>query len=110
MQDSQRFFKEFNDNGIDINKFDNIDIKKIIDKYGKYSGNLCILISCGGDELESIVTYLIVCDGDQRNKLFKKIGVAHGKHPIYKYVSIFILSTDFDNKNDKNDVLDIQIN
>ena len=112
---AQDFLKEFNDNGIDINKVDNIDIKKIIDKYGQCSGNLCKLISCGGDELESVVTYLIVCDGDQnreqRNKLFdtsfKKIGVAHGEHPIYRYVSIFILSTDFDNKNDQNDELDI---
>ena len=62
-----------------------------------------------------MVTNLIVCDGDknrdQRNKLFdksfKKIGVAHGKHSIYKYASIFILSTDFDNKNDQDDELEI---
>ena len=55
-----------------------------------------------------MVTNLIVCDGDQnrvqKNKLFdksfKKIGVAHGNYLIYRYVSIFILSTDFDNKND----------
>jgi hypothetical protein len=112
---AQEFLKEFNDNGIEIDKVDKIDIKKIIDKYGKCSGNLCKLIACGGDELERIVINLIVCDGDQnreqRNKLFdesfKKIGVAHGKHPIYRYISIFILSTDLENKNDQDDVLDI---
>jgi len=109
------FLKEFNDNGIEIDKVDNIDIKKITSKYGLCSGNLCKLIASGGDELERIVINLIVCDGDQnreqRNKLFdksfKKIGVAHGKHPIYRYISIFILSTDFENKNDQDDVLDI---
>jgi len=109
------FLKEFNDNGIEIDKVDNIDIKKITAKYGLCSGNLCKLIASGGDELERIVINLIVCDGDQnreqRNKLFdksfKKIGVAHGKHPIYRYISIFILSTDFENKNDQDDVLDI---
>ena len=112
---AEDFLKEFNDNGVEINKIDNININKIIDKYGLISGNFCKLISCGGDEADSVVTYLIVCDGDQnreqRNKLFdtsfKKIGVAHGKHPIYKYVSIVILSTDFDNKNGLNDELDI---
>ena len=99
----------------EIDKVDNIDIKKIIDKYGQYSGKICKLIICGGDEAKSIVINLIACDGDQngeqRNKLFdksfKKIGVAHGEHPKYKYASIFILSTDFDNITEQDDVLDI---
>ena len=110
---AQGFLKEFKNYKID--KVDNIDIKKIIDKCGRYSGNLYKLIVCGGEEPESVVSNLIVCDGDQnreqRNKLFdesfKKIGVAHGKHPIYRYISIFILSTDLENKNDQDDVLDI---
>jgi len=111
---AQDFLKEFNDNEIKIDKVDNIKIKKIIDKYGKCSGNLCKLIATGGDELESVIINLIVCDGDtnrsQRNilfdKSFQKIGVAHQKHPIYRYVSIFILSTDFDNMVDRDDELD----
>ena len=110
---AQGFLKEFKNYKID--KVDNIDIKKIIDKCGRYSGNLYKLIVCGGEEPESVVSNLIVCDGDQnreqRNKLFdktfKKIGIAHGEHPIYKYASIFILSTDFDNINDQDDELDI---
>ena len=115
---AQEFLKEFNDKGIEIDKVDNINIKTIIDKYGKCSGNLCKLIVSEGDKLESVMINLIVCDGDtnreQRNKLFdksfKRIGVAHQKHPIYRYVSIFILSTDFDNTYDQDDALDIQIN
>ena len=110
---AQDFLKEFKK--YEIDKVDNIDINKIIDKYGQYSGDLHKLIICGGDEAESVVNNLIVCDGEQnreqRNKLFdksfKKIGVAHGEHPKYKYASIFILSTDFDNINDQDDVLDI---
>ena len=110
---AQGFLKEFKNYKID--KVDNIDIKKIIDKCGKYSGKFCKLIVCGGEEPESVVSNLIVCDGDQnreqRNKLFdktfKKIGIAHGEHPIYRYASIFILSTDFDNKIDQDDELDI---
>jgi len=111
---AQDFLKAFNDNEIKIDKVDNINIKKITEKYGKCSGNLCKLIATGGDELESVIINLIVCDGDtnrsQRNKLFdksfKKIGVAHEKHPIYRYVTIFIVSTDFDNMVDRDDELD----
>ena len=110
---AQNFLKEFNEYKID--KIDKIDIKKIVDKYGNYSENLCKLVVCGGDEIEIVVTNLIVCDGDknrdQRNKLFdksfKKIGVAHGKHPIHRNVSIFILSTDFNNNIDQDDLLDM---
>ena len=107
------FLKEFEK--YEIDKVDNIDIKKIIDKYGQCSGDLYKLIICGGAEAESVVINLIVCDGDQnreqRNKLFdksfKKIGVAHGENPKYKYISIFILSTDFDNITEQDDELDI---
>ena len=95
----------------DADKVENINIDKIIKKYGTYRGYLSRLFEFGGEAPDQIISNLIVCDGDisrsQRKSLFstevKQVGVASGKHDIYRQCTVVLTTSDFRNNDDSND-------
>ena len=88
-----------------------VDIDASIDKYGSFDGEFGTLVEYGGRNPEMTVINLVVCDGDKtrgyRKTLFeptvKKIGVANGKHKVFKTVSVIISCDVFENNTDKID-------
>ena len=95
----------------DLDELGNIDLSEIIAKYGAFDGDLNRAIEFGGEDPESVLINLIVCDGDpsrgNRESLLstslKKIGVANAKHPTYRNFTIIITCTKFINTYDSND-------
>ena len=79
----------------DTGELANKDMEEIINKYGSFSA----------------IINLVVSDGDpsrgQRESLLsteiQKVGVANGKHNVYRHCSAIITSTEFENTVDKDD-------
>lgn len=96
---------------LDPNELGNINLEEIIEKYGAFEGDLNRQMEFGGEDPEQVLINLIVCDGDpnrgNRESLLstslKKIGVASGKHPIYRFATIIVSCTKFNNTYDPND-------
>ena len=96
---------------VDPNELGNIDLEEIIAKYGEFSGSLNRAMDFGGEDPEQVLINLIVCDGDSergnRESLLgtelKRIGVATAKHPTYRYCTLIISCTKFDNNVDSDD-------
>ena len=94
-----------------LEDLESIDLDKLIEKYGKYSGNLSRALDFGGETAEQVLVNLIVSDGDpsreQRenllNKELKKVGVAFGKHDEFGCVTTIITVSKFTNEKDKDD-------
>lgn len=98
-------------------KEDEIDMNSIIQKYGNFTGVFLYSVDYGSDTPELVVINFLVCDGDKsrsnRNSILnpelKKVGVASGKHDIYKYETFIVCCTDFQNTFDKNDSVNLEV-
>lgn len=109
-----RISKDFLDEvqKIDPNELDKINIDEIMEKYGNFLGNMNRELDLGNETPEQIVMSLITSDGDttrsHRDNLLstnlKKIGVAHGKHNTFRFCTVIVLCTKFNNKVDSDDV------
>ena len=101
----------------DPGDLNNIDMETIISKYGNFCGNFARAIDFGGENAENVVVNLLVSDGDksrsQRQTLLstdlKCFGVANGKHNYYRYCSVIVSCTKFENTVDKNDDCEFDI-
>ena len=86
-------------------------MNSLIEKYGNFTGSFNRVMECGGSTPEQVVINLLVSDGDKSrsqrdtllNKSLKRIGVASGKHDIYRTATIIILCTKFENTVDSDD-------
>ena len=95
----------------DASQINTVDMSAIIDKYGSFTGAFNRVMECGGATPEQVIINLLVSDGDKSrsqrdallNKSLKRIGVASGKHDIYKNATIIILCTQFQNTVDSDD-------
>ena len=95
----------------DTDEMENIDMDKIINKYGTFRGSFSRAIDFGGETPENVVVFLTVCDGDksrgQRNTILnpdaKLVGVATGKHKSFGYFNVIITCSKFTNKIDADD-------
>jgi hypothetical protein len=97
---------------IDPSELDKINIDEIMQKYGAFVGSMNRELDLGNETPEQIVMSLITSDGDatrsHRDNLLstelKKIGVAHGKHDTYRFCTVIVFCTKFNNKVDSDDV------
>lgn len=96
---------------VDPNEIGNINVDDIIQKYGSFVGSLNRELDMGNETPEDIVVSLIVSDGDpsrsHRDCLLsselKKVGIAGGKHPTYRYCTVIFFCTKFTNNVDSDD-------
>lgn len=96
---------------VDPNDIGNINADEIIQKYGSFVGSMNRELDMGNETPEDIVVSLIVSDGDpersHRDCLLstdlKKIGIATGKHPTYRFCTIIFFCTKFTNNVDSDD-------
>ena len=106
---AEEFLKEVQK--CDPSELGNIDMEEIIEKYGTFCGNFSRAIDFGGETPEQVLTNLIVSDGDpsrgQRESLLstdlKSVGVANGKHDIYRHCTVIVSCTKFENTKDDDD-------
>ena len=90
----------------------NVDIKKLVNKYGRFEGSFGRLMEFGGETPEQIVINLVVSDGDksrsQRNQLFDKkfkvVGLDSGDHQDFLKCTMITLATSFKYNADPDDV------
>lgn len=95
----------------DPSEIGGVDMNSLIEKYGNFTGSFNRVMECGGSSPEQVVINLLVSDGDKSrsqrntllNKSLKRIGVASGKHDIYRTATIIILCTKFENTVDSDD-------
>ncbi len=95
----------------DPNQIGTVDMNAMIDKYGSFTGIFNRVMECGGSTPEQVIINLLVSDGDksrsQRDALLhkaaKRIGVASGKHDIYRTATIIVFCTKFENTVDADD-------
>ena len=88
-----------------------VEIDPIISKHGNFVGSFRRLIQFGSDSAEQVIINLVVSDGDKtrghRDALLqedlKRVGVAHGKHDVYRHCSVIVACTKFDNTIDPDD-------
>ena len=88
-----------------------VDMSSIIDKYGSFTGAFNRVMECGGSTPEQIVMNLLVSDGERNrtqrnallNKSLKRVGVASGKHDVYRNATIICFCTNFTNSKDADD-------
>ena len=96
---------------VDPSQIGTIDMNAIIDKYGSFQGNFSRAMEFGGSTPEQVVINLLVSDGDKSrsqrdallNPILKRVGVAQGKHDIYRTVTIIVSCTVFQNNVDSDD-------
>ena len=90
-----------------------VDIGEVVKKYGDFTGNFRRLAQFGSSTAEQVVVNLVVCDGDKtrghRDALLapnlKRVGVAYGKHDVYKVCSVIVACTTFENSVDADDTV-----
>ena len=95
----------------DPSQIGGVDMNALIEKYGSFVGSFNRVMECGGATPEQIVTNLLVSDGDksrgQRDALLspalKRVGVASGKHEVYRTATMIIMCTKFENTVDADD-------
>lgn len=86
------------DHDVEANKFD-----EILDKYGKYEGNLYTISEYGGDSPKQVLMNLLVQDGAEKKTNvinmtktnFREIGVSFGAHKTYGYCTFILMVTKF---------------
>ena len=89
-----------------------IDVDKMLEKYGTYYGDFIRGTDYGGETVEQSIINLIVSDGDlnrrQRESLlsrdYKLVGAANGTHPIFRHCTVIFQCTEFENTYDADDV------
>ena len=89
----------------------NVELDPVISRYGNFTGNFRRLVQFGSNTAEHVVINLLVCDGDKsrghRDALLadglKKVGVAYGPQDTYKYCSVIVVCSKFDNTVDGDD-------
>ena len=87
--------------------------EQIIDKHGSFFFIFTRAMDFGGFTSEQVVINFLVCDGDvdrtQREPLLgeglKKIGVAFGKHNIYRTICVLVTCSEFNNTKDPDDLM-----
>lgn len=87
-------------------KFDNTDMKKIIEKYGSFTGGFQRSMDFGGNNAEVVVVNLLVCDGDKNRgeretllgKKLTQVGVATGPNKNYRTCSVIVSTGAFKEK------------
>ena len=95
----------------DADNVGNVDVEKLIKKIGSLKGSLSRIFEFGGETPEQVVVNLVVSDGDpsrgQRESLLnpevKKIGIAHGKHDDYGFVTVLVATTEFEKTDGADD-------
>ena len=88
---------------VDPSEVGDISMDEIINKYGEFNGNFSRAMEFGANTSEQVVINLVVSDGDktrgQRDSLLngnlKLIGVATGKHEIYRTCTVIVSCTEF---------------
>ncbi len=83
----------------------NVEIESIVNKYGNFTGNFRRLVQFGSGTPEMVVINLVVSDGDRsrghRDALLlsdlTRVGVAHGEHSTFRFCSVVVACTKFDN-------------
>ena len=88
-----------------------VDMNALIEEYGTFTGSFNRVMECGGATPEQVVVNLLVSDGEktrgQRNALLssalKRVGIASGKHDIYRTATMILFCTKFENKVDPDD-------
>ena len=96
---------------VDPSELNNINIDEITKKYGFFEGVMNREIDMGNETPEEIVMSIVTSDGDatrgHRDSLLstdlKKFGAANGKHDIYRFCTIIIFCTKFNNNFDDDD-------
>ena len=89
----------------------NVEIDKIVENHGNFTGNFRRLIQFGSNTAELVLVNLIVGDGDksrgERDALLadnlQRVGVAHGTHDTYRQCSVIVACTQFQNTKDADD-------
>ena len=90
---------------------DDIDIEKLMAKYGTFYGDFGQAIDYGSETPEQVVINLLVSDGDptkeQRTSLFnssyKLIGMCKGSHKSFPHCTVILKCTEFENHMDADD-------
>lgn len=90
-----------------------IDIDEILNKHGQLVGIYANSIDFGSASAELVVLHLLADDGDSSrgnrenilNNKFKLIGISHGQHKTYKYVTTICFARHFFDKNVQIDTL-----
>ena len=89
----------------------NVELDPVISRYGNFTGNFRRLVQFGSDTAEQVVINLLVCDGDRsrghRDALLadglKRIGVAYGTQETYRFCSVIVACSKFENTVDSDD-------
>lgn len=100
----------------DLNTLDDLDMDKIFDKYGRFTGSFSRAMDFGSKDPRMVVVNLVVSDGDknrgQREGIFngdlKEIGVWTGKEKTYGQCTSIASATKFIVKDGVKDDLDVQ--
>ena len=94
----------------DLNDAKKINLKSMIEKYGKCIGEFKLSTDFGSSSPELIAINLLVDDGDKeremRNVIFDKsyidVGVSTGNHSTYNKCTVIFFAKKFISKNDEN--------
>ena len=94
----------------DLNDAKKINLKTIIDKYGKCLGDFKMSTDYGAAVPEMIAINLLVDDGDKEremrnvvfNESFIDIGISTGAHSTYNRCTVIMLAKKFVSKHDEN--------
>jgi hypothetical protein len=95
----------------DVNSVNQIDLEKIMAKYGSFTGSFSRAIDFGGTKPELVISNLLVGDGDpnrgQRGSMFNEnlnlIGVASGHHTQFGMCTVILTCTQFTSLNPEHD-------
>ena len=88
-----------------------VDMNALIEKYGSFTGSFNRVMECGGATPEQVVINLLVSDGEKTrgqrdallSKALKRVGIASGKHDIYRTATMILFCTKFENTVDPDD-------
>ena len=95
----------------DPGEIGSVDMNALIEKYGSFTGSFNRVMECGGSTPEQVVINLLVSDGEKTrgqrdallSKALKRVGIASGKHDIYRTATMILFCTKFDNTVDADD-------
>jgi len=94
-----------------IEDADDVDMEKLISKYGTFYGDFSRATDFGSQTPEQVLINLLVSDGDptreQRTSLFnssyKLVGICKGSHKTFPHCTVILKCTEFENSFDKDD-------
>ena len=96
----------------DANK--KVEIEPVVEKYENSIGKLRRIVNFGSFTAEQVVINLLVSNGDKKREhstnifdgKLTKIGVAFGKHDVYKTIAVIVVCEKFVNTQDNDDKVD----